>query len=132
MSDVLADAGPLVALAFTADQYHLAARADLERFAAERTRVYVSFITVVESCTLILRRATPRYAFRWYDSLRARADFLNPTEGEYLTAIELVRRYGDQPISIADGVTAVVSRRLGLPAWTYDHHFDVMRVDRWR
>ncbi len=132
MSAVLADAGPIVALAFTADQYHALARTDLERLAADRVRVRGTFSTLIESYALILRRATPQYAFRWYDSLRARADFLNPTETDYLAAVELVQRYEDQSISLADGVIAIMSRRLELPVWTYDHHFDLMRVDRWR
>jgi hypothetical protein len=29
-------------------------------------------------------------------------------------------------------VTAVVGRRLSMPVWTYDHHFDVVRVEVWR
>jgi predicted nucleic acid-binding protein len=31
-----------------------------------------------------------------------------------------------------DAVTAVLARRLELPVWTYDHHFDVMRIAVWR
>jgi len=31
-----------------------------------------------------------------------------------------------------DAVTAVVGRRLRMPVWTYDHHFDVVRVEVWR
>jgi hypothetical protein len=31
-----------------------------------------------------------------------------------------------------DAVTAGTSRRLGLPGWTYDHHFDVVGVEMWR
>ena len=38
----------------------------------------------------------------------------------------------EQDISLFDAVTAALSRRLGLPVWTFDQHFDVMRVKRWR
>jgi hypothetical protein len=31
-----------------------------------------------------------------------------------------------------DAVAAVVGRWLGLPVWTYDHRFDVVRVEVWR
>jgi predicted nucleic acid-binding protein len=31
-----------------------------------------------------------------------------------------------------DAITAVVSRRLSMQVWTYDHHFDVVRDEVWR
>jgi predicted nucleic acid-binding protein len=49
-----------------------------------------------------------------------------------LTAVQYIQRYSDQPITLADGVLAVLSQRLSLPVWTFDHHFDVMRANRWR
>ena len=41
-------------------------------------------------------------------------------------------RYRDQDLSLFDAIAAVVSERLSLPVWTYDHHFDVIRADVWR
>lgn len=41
-------------------------------------------------------------------------------------------RFPDQRITLCDAVTAVLSKRLILPVWTYDYHFDVMQVPVWR
>ena len=132
MSDVLADTGPLYALAFKFDQYHLQARTELERLSANRQRVIVTFPTVIEGYRLILRGSAAEYAFAWFDELRASAEFVNPSEADYLAAAQHIRRYHDQAITLADGVLTIVSQRLDVPVWTYDHRFGVIRVDRWK
>ena len=132
MTAVLADTGPLYALAFKSDQYHLQARAELERIIAGSQPVIVTFTTIVEGYRLILHGSDARYASRWFDELRDSTEFVNPTEDDYVAAAQRIQRYADQHITLADGVLAIVSQRLGMPVWTYDHHFDVMRIDRWR
>jgi predicted nucleic acid-binding protein len=57
---------------------------------------------------------------------------VNPTPADFEEAADLVAAYQDRALSMFDAVTASLSRRLGLPAWTYDHHFDVVRVEVWR
>ena len=57
---------------------------------------------------------------------------MNPIPEDFSEAAGLIREYRDQALSMFDAVTAVVSRRLGMPVWTYDHHFDVVRVEVWR
>ncbi len=51
---------------------------------------------------------------------------------DYRRALERLLGYRDQDFSLFDAVTAVMGERLGLPVWTYDHHFDVMRTEVWR
>jgi predicted nucleic acid-binding protein len=46
--------------------------------------------------------------------------------------IDEVLSFKDQPITLFDATVAVLAQRTGLPVWTYDHHFDVMRVPVWR
>ena len=43
-----------------------------------------------------------------------------------------ITHYPDQPITLFDALLAVMSERFDLPVWTFDHHFDVMRVAVWR
>jgi predicted nucleic acid-binding protein len=43
-----------------------------------------------------------------------------------------VGRYRDQPISLFDAVLAVLARDADVPVWTYDHHFDLMKIAVWR
>jgi hypothetical protein len=49
---------------------------------------------------------------------------MNPTPEDFREAASLIRGYQDQALSMFDAVTAVVSRRLEMPVWTYNHHFD--------
>jgi hypothetical protein len=43
----------------------------------------------------------------------------------------LLARLPDQDITLVDSISHVMSRRLGIPIWTYDHHFDILRAERW-
>lgn len=60
------------------------------------------------------------------------AFFENPSPDDYRRAIAMIARYDDQAISLADALCVVVSRRLDVPVWTFDHHFDAMQARVWR
>jgi len=45
--------------------------------------------------------------------------------------VRRIRALDDQKVTVFDAITAVVCLRLESPVWTYDHHFDVMRVPVW-
>jgi predicted nucleic acid-binding protein len=47
-------------------------------------------------------------------------------------ACAVVRALPDQDISLVDATVATLGTRLKVEIWTYDHHFDVMRVPVWR
>jgi predicted nucleic acid-binding protein len=64
--------------------------------------------------------------------VRDQASLVNPSAQDYEAAADLISGYPDQRLSLFDAVTAVLSEQLGLPVWTYDHHFDVMQVEVWR
>jgi predicted nucleic acid-binding protein len=57
---------------------------------------------------------------------------LNPTRDDYVAAAALAARYQNHAITLFDGLLAVLSDRLTAPVWTFDHHFDLLRVDVWR
>jgi predicted nucleic acid-binding protein len=62
----------------------------------------------------------------------ASAALFNPTAEDYRQAAAKIRTLADQPITLFDAVAAIVATRLQVEVWTYDHHFDVMRVPVWR
>jgi predicted nucleic acid-binding protein len=132
MTGILADTGPLYAAAVSSDQHHDRAQEELARLESERLSVIVPYPIVLESYSLLLRRARPSVAHRWLDELLESASLINPTSNDYQEASARVRSYLDQPLSLFDGLLAVLSERLDLPVWTYDHHFDLMRVKVWR
>jgi predicted nucleic acid-binding protein len=62
----------------------------------------------------------------------ADAALVNPTQEDYRRAIAKVGALADQPITLFDATVAALAVRLNLEVWTYDHHFDLMRVAVWR
>jgi predicted nucleic acid-binding protein len=129
---VLADTGPLYALADPSDQYHERARNELARLESENYFIAVAYPTLSEAYTLVLRRLGPAFAANWLRELIDGATGLNPDPGDYLAAVRRVTGLPDQEISLFDAVTAILSRKLKLPVWTFDKDFDLMRVKRWR
>jgi predicted nucleic acid-binding protein len=129
---VLADTSPLYAALDPSDNNHDRAREDIEYLNAEGIGVMVGNTTLCECYSLILYKLGIRAAHSWLRDLRDHATLVNPTPEDFEEAADLVRSYQDQALSMFDTVTAALSRRLGLPVWTYDHHFDVMRVEVWR
>jgi predicted nucleic acid-binding protein len=128
---VLADTGPLYAAADPDDAHHKRARRELIRLARERQEVLVIYPTVLEAYTLVLFRLGKTAALHWLEEI-AGAALVNPVAEDYRQAFARVHSLKDQPITLFDALVATLSHRLGLPVWTYDHHFDLMRVNVWR
>jgi predicted nucleic acid-binding protein len=129
---VLAHTGPLYALADPSDQYHLQAHEQLERLTATGCFVAITYLTVAETYTLILRRLGTSYAHSWLQEVVDGSALINPEPGDYIQATHLIVAYTDQPITMFDAVAAAVAERLSLAVWAYDRHFDLMGSKRWR
>jgi predicted nucleic acid-binding protein len=129
---ILADTGPLYAALDPRDSRFEQAREDMERLNSERLSVAVSIPVLCEGYSLILYRLGTKRAQAWLEEIRSQASTINPSTQDYEVAEDLISEYPDQRLSMFDTVTAVLSERLKLPVWTYDHHFDVMRVEVWR
>jgi len=128
---VLADAGPLYAAADPDDSHHQRAHGELERLARERYDVLVSYPTLLEAYTLVLFRLGKNVASRWLNEMNG-AGLVNPSAEDYRQAVNRVQSLADQPVTLFDATVAVLALRLGVAVWTYDHHFDLMRVGVWR
>ena len=128
---MLADAGPLYAAVDPSDLRHQQARRELQRLSQDRCNVIVSFSTLLEVHSLVLRKIRRSIALRWLQEM-ADATLINPTPEDYRQASAKLADFTDQSITLFDATLAVVALRAGLPVWTYDHHFEVMRVPVWR
>lgn len=128
---VLVDTGPLYAALDRADQYHVRAREELTRLARARLTVVVADPILLECHNLVVRRHGPEIALRWLEEviLGPRA---HPTADDFVQAMERLRRFSDQRLTITDALLAVLAEQVGFPVWTFDHHFDLMRVPVWR
>lgn len=129
---LLADTGPLYAAVDPDDQYHAVAQAELSRCETDETEVVVTVPILLETYTLIVRRLPLPTAHRWLNEVVVGGQLINPVTEDYLAAVQLVRSYDDQQLTLFDGVLAVISEKSGMPIWTYDHHFDIVGAEVWR
>jgi predicted nucleic acid-binding protein len=128
---VLADAGPLYAAVDPSDLHHQQALRELERLSRDHSDVIVSFSTLLEVHSLVLRKIHRSFALQWLHEM-ADATLINPTPEDYRQASTRLADFRDQSITLFDATVAILAWRTGLPVWTYDHHFEVMRVPVWR
>jgi predicted nucleic acid-binding protein len=131
MRSILADSGPLYAAADTSDALHHEAQEQLQALAQTQRNIVVAYPVLLESYSLVLFRMGAQSAHKWL-SFFSDASLMNPTDEDYRQAIARVRALPDQRITLVDAILATVALRLKLKVWTYDHHFDVMRVPVWR
>jgi predicted nucleic acid-binding protein len=128
---VLADSGPLYAAADEDDIYHQQALLELQKLAKDRREVVIAYPTLIEAYGLLLFRMGTAAALKWL-TFMSDAVLVNPTPEDYRQAFTRVRGLPDQRVTLVDATMGALAMRLGLKVWTYDHHFDVMRIPVWR
>jgi len=128
---VLADSGPLFAAVDEGDEHHLDALRQLQTLDQDRRTIIIPHPIVLEAYSLVVKRLGTIAAQKWITVVSA-STLINPDTEDYGRAVVMVRDYPDQRITLFDATLAALSLRLGLEVWTYDHHFDVMRVPVWR
>lgn len=128
---VLADTGPLYAANDEGDAHHQRALRELKELAGDRREVLIPYPILLEAYSLLLFKLGRSGASGWLAEV-ADASFVNPTPEDYGRGLATVRALADQSITLVDATLAALATRLALDVWTYDHHFDVMRVPVWR
>lgn len=128
---VLADTGPLFAANDEGDAHHQLALRQLKELARSRLNVVIPYPVLLEAYSLLLFKLGRNAAASWLAEV-ANASFINPTPEDYARASATVRTLADQSVTLVDATIAALAVRMGLDVWTYDHHFDVMRVPVWR
>jgi predicted nucleic acid-binding protein len=128
---VLADTGPLYAANDEADEHHARSLSELKELARQRREVLIAYPVLLEAYSLLLFKLGRNAASAWLAEV-ADASFVNPTPDDYVRGFTSVQGLGDQRITLVDATIAALAVRMGVKVWTYDHHFDVMRVPVWR
>ena len=128
---VLADTGPMYAANDEADEHHERALREMQDFARDRREVLIAYPILLEAYSLLLFRLGRDAAWAWLAEVST-VPFISPISEDYGRAFNTVRTLVDQRITLVDATLAALAARLQLEVWTYDHHFDVMRVPVWR
>jgi len=128
---VLADSTLLYAIADKSDAHHERALEEMHALTRDRREVLFAHPILLEAYTLILIRMGRNAALNWLSQVESSV-FISPAPADYRRAIDRVRAFPDQSITLVDATLAAMAMRLGLQVWTYDHHFDVMGVPVWR
>jgi len=131
MRAVLADTGPLYAAVDPEDEHHARALLELRKLNRDGQEIVILYSTLLEAYSLIMFRLGRDVAANWLLDM-AQTALVNPTSEDYWQAAARIRALTDQSITLFDAVAAVVATRLKVDVWTYDHHFDVMRIGIWR
>ena len=128
---VLADTGPLYAANDRQDEHHRRALRELHRFSDERVEILIPYPILLEAYSLVLYRLGRTAAILWLDEV-SESLFVSPAAEDYAQGLTTVRKFTDQRVTLVDATVAAMASRMGVKVWTYDHHFDVMRVQVWR
>jgi len=128
---VLADTGPLYAANDEGDSHHRRALRELKKLARDDRDVLIAYPVLLEAYSLLLFRLGRDSASLWLTEV-ANVSFVNPSPEDYGRAFARVHALADQRITLVDATVAALAIRMELEVWTYDHHFDVMRVPVWR
>jgi len=129
---IIADTGPLYAAIDVDDQYHQRSQIQIQRINAEKLTILVPFPVYLETYNLLLYRLGTEQAIKFARNCIESLYFLNPSQEQYITAAEKAACFPDQKITLCDAITAILSEEMKLQVWTYDYHFDVMKVQIWR
>jgi len=129
---ILADTGPLYAAVDPDDAYHSQSHEELARLTRDKREVLVAWPTLMEAYTLVLYKLGNATARSWLAGVLDTAIVVNPFAEDYPMAARLVSQFVDQQVTLFDATAATLATRLKVEVWTYDHHFDVLRVPVWR
>ncbi|ADH62221.1 hypothetical protein Mesil_0279 [Allomeiothermus silvanus DSM 9946] len=131
MIRVLLDTEVLYAHAVPSDQLHRRAQEEQEVLWGQGYAGMVLYPTLLETQRRILQRTYPQFAQAWFEAVLEELNPINPDAQAYRDAAKLLRNYPDQKITLHDAALAIVSRDLAIPAWTFDHHLELMGAQIW-
>src|SRR5690242_18838435 len=106
---VLADTGPLYALADPSDQFHERAATELAALQRRGFTIATAYPNLCEAYTLVLYRLKGQYAREWLAEALNGAGLVNAEPGDYVLAAALLDRFADHRITLVDAVLASLS-----------------------
>ena len=104
---ILIDAGPLVALISASDRHHVSCRSALLRIEEPMATVWPAFTEAM----YLLRGSRPAQSVLWQMVLRETISFMPLTVDDAPRMRELMEKYHDLPMDLADAALVCVAER---------------------
>jgi predicted nucleic acid-binding protein len=126
---MLCDAGPLVALVDQGDEHHVRCTTALRQLPA------TSLVTTWPCFTEAMYLLGQRGGFHPQDELWSfvaggLVELDRPVPGEWVRMREMMGKYQDLPMDLADASLVAAAERLGITqVFTVDHHFRAYRLE---
>lgn len=124
--EVFIDAGAWIAVTSRSDQYHALATEVYRRLLREKWTLVTTNLVTAEAYNGIRRFATQAQGGAFLASLRESGRIIRiySDEGLEFEAEQLLRKYADHDLSLADAVSFVVMRKRNIvDAFAFDNHF---------
>lgn len=127
---IFADTSALYALLIPSDQFHPDARRAESAIRASREELWTLDSMLTELWQLLYRHFSVARTDELVRGLVARGLRREPVDvQDYERAWEIGQQWPDQPFSLADRQAfAAMERTRRYRAWSYDHHFAVIRL----
>lgn len=119
---IVLDAGPLIALAYSADPDHAVSRAGFDTLIRGRARLVAPLPIVFEVYKWLLHQAGARVAQAALVDMRSVLELVFPDPSIFDDVLAMVTALGTRwNGSLEDALVAAVAIRLRLPAWTLNY-----------
>lgn len=132
MRAIIADTGPLYATVDKDDQYHQQSQQQLSQINQQKLVVFIPYPIYLETHKLILQSIGITAAINFSQEIQLQANLINPTPEDYQSATSIIAKFPDQKITLFDAIVAVLANQFKVAVWTYDYHFDIMKIPVWR
>ncbi len=123
---IFVDTGAFLARYLKRDQYFDCARARWASIRREAIPLVTTNLVLVETATLLSRRIQPDFAVAKVRSIYQSVSFMihSSAREDEKVGLDMMAHYRGQDISLTDGISFAVMRKLGITrAFTFDHHF---------
>ena len=123
---IFVDTGAFLARYLKRDQFFENAQNQWASIRKEAIPLVTTNLILVETATLLSRRTGPDVAVAKVRSIYQSRSFMihSSAKEDELAGLDLISQFRGQDISLTDGISFVVMRKLGITrAFSFDHHF---------
>ncbi len=128
MDSLFIDTSAWVAVVNSRDQYHPVARGFYRHCFSNYSRFITSNLVVAETYIMLRLDCGSAVALQWWEMISdsIKIEVIYADAGSTVDAFNLIRKYKDQRISLADAVSFKIMEELGMKeAFTFDSHFSM-------